>query len=184
MPVTESTAGSILRPYYGLARLFAATEHWQTLTDTGSEDDALATISHPDYRVLDEGSCVRVPLIVISNPIDLSQTIYKRDDAQGRNDFGSLLVSFVLQRRDDLNETERLREFMADVETVIDQAKALADELHESEEFYYQNLDHFELAIAAGECNLHKLAGIDRANQDDNPEPQVVCTCAFVAHWI
>ena len=181
----ESTASSLLRPYYGLARLLAATAKWQALTDSATEDDALATISFPDYRVIDEGSLVRVPLIVIANPLDLGQTLFKQNDREGRKGFGSLLITFVM-RGDDEIETprERLQQFIDDVGVVCDQALVLSAELHPDGDKYYQNVEHFELAIAGGECDLRALAGVDRDNDDDDPDPQVVMSCSLVAHWI
>ena len=188
---SESTASSLLRPYFRLARLFAATAKWQSLTGTANEDAALPTISHPDYRVLDEGSSVRVPLIVISNPIDLDQSFFKRPDAHGRNNFGALLVTFVMMRDDSIEddipqERQRLQleQFTDDVGTVCDQALAKAGQLHPSNEYYYQNVETFTLALAAGECPLKKLSGIDRDNEDEDPDPQVVMTLSLVANWI
>lgn len=181
----ESEHGSILRPYSGIARLFAATEHWQELTETDSEDDALAFISYPDYRVIPtDGSAIRIPRIVIANPIDLSQTIYKQPDPQGRRDFGSLLVTFLLPRDEDADESDRLLIFMHDVEQLLDQARAKADTLYPDESAYYRNLSEFELAIAAGECQASKLRGVLNSDDSDNPDPLVVMSCAFVAHWI
>lgn len=188
---TESTASSILRPYYRLARLFAATARWQSLTGTANEDAALPTISHPDYRVLDEGNSVRCPLIVISNPVDLEQSFYKKPDARGRNNFGALLVTFVMLRDDTIEDAEpqerqrlQLQQFSHDVGTICDQALAKAGQLHPSNEYYYQNVEDFTLAIAAGECPLKKLSGIARANEDENPKPQVVMSLSLVANWI
>lgn len=188
---TEVTASSILRPYYRLARLFAATAKWQSLTETANEDAALPTISHPDYRVLDEGSAVRVPLIVISNPVDLDQTFFKKPDAQGRNNFGALLVTFVMLRDDSItddieHEQQRLQlqQFSDDVGTVCDQALLKSGKLHPSNEFYYQNVENFTLAIAAGECPLRNLSGIARDNDEENPAPQVVMSLSIVANWI
>lgn len=189
---TESTASSILRPYYRLARLFAATAKWQSLTGTANEESALETISHPDYRVLDDGNLVRCPLIVISNPVDLEQTFYKKPDAKGRNNFGALLVTFVMLRDDDITDDEpaeqarlQLEQFMDDVGTVCDQALAKSTQLRQDPgDGYYQNVDTLTLAIAAAEVPLKNLSGIDRDNDDENPKPQVVMTASMVANWI
>ncbi len=189
---TEATATSVLRPYFRLARLFAATAKWQSLTGTANETAALETISHPDYRVLDEGNSVRGPLIVIRNPIDLEQTFFKKPDAKGRNNFGSLLVTFVMLRDDTIEDEEpaeqarlQLEQFMDDVGAVLDQALAKSTQLRQDPgDGYYQNVDTFTLAIAAAEVPLKHLSGIDRDNDDENPKPQVVMTAAFVANWI
>lgn len=189
---TESTASSILRPYYRLARLFAATAKWQSLTGTANETAALATISFPDYRVLDAGNSVRCPLIVISNPIDLDQTFFKKPDAKGRNNFGELLVSFVMLRDDSIEHEEpaeqarlQLEQFMNDVGTVCDQALAKSTQLRQDPgDGYYQNVEDFRLALAAGECPLKALSGIARDNDDESPKPQVVMTLSVIANWI
>ncbi|MFM9964444.1 MAG: hypothetical protein ACKV2Q_24845 [Planctomycetaceae bacterium] len=189
---TEATASSLLRPYFRLARLFAATAKWQSLTGTGNEEAALPTISFPDYRVLDEGNSVRVPLIVISNPADLEYTFYKKPDAQGRNNNGQLLVTFVMSRDESIEEAipqerERLQlqQFTDDVGRVIDQALALAQQLRpDPGDGYYQNLENFTIAWAAVESPLQNLSGIDRDNEDEDPKPQVVMTASFVAHLI
>lgn len=189
---SESTASSILRPYYRLARLFAATAKWQSLTGTANEAAALETISFPDYRVLDEGNSVRCPLIVISNPIDLEQTFFKKPDAKGRNNFGALLVTFVMLRDDSIEHEEpaeqarlQLEQFSDDVGTVLDQALAKSAQLRlDPGDGYYQNVENFTLAIAPAECDLRNLSGIDRANIEDSPKPQVVMTASVVANWI
>lgn len=189
---SESTASSILRPYYRLARLFAATAKWQSLTGTANETAALETISFPDYRVLDAGNSVRCPLIVISNPIDLEQTFFKKPDAKGRNNFGELLVTFILLRDETITNAEpaeqarlQLEQFSDDVGTVLDQALAKSTQLRlDPGDGYYQNVEDFKLAIAPAECGLKNLSGIARSNTEENPKPQVVMTASVVASWI
>lgn len=189
---SESTASSLLRPYYRLARLFAATAKWQSLTGTANETAALATISFPDYRVLDAGNSVRCPLIVISNPLDLEQSFFKKPDARGRNNFGALLVTFIMLRDDSIAAEEpaeqarrQLEQFSDDVGRVLDQALAKSAQLRlDPGDGYYQNVEHFTLAIAPAECDFHNLTGIERANVEDSPKPQIVMTCSLVANWI
>jgi len=189
---TEETASSILRPYFRLARLFASTDYWQTLTGTANETAALEMISFPDYRVLDEGNSVRCPLIVISNPIDLEQTFFKKPDAKGRNNFGALLVTFVMLRDDSITDDDpqeqarlQLQQFSDDVGTLLDEALANSTQLREDPgDGYYQNVEDFTLAIAPSECVLKNLSGIARDNVEENPKPQVVMTASVVANWI
>jgi hypothetical protein len=181
----QKPPSSLLRPYIGLARLFASTPTWQELTNANDEEAALPTVSYPDYRVLDEGSCVRVPLIVVSNPLDLSQMIFKPDDAQGRRGFGQLLCSFVMLVDEEIADRRlALLQFIDQIGTVTDEALDIAADLRPDGASYFLNLSSFALAIAAGECALKKLSGIPRDDDSENPNPRVVHTMSLIADWI
>ena len=180
MPVTAADAGSILRPYFEMADLLASTQAWQEITDTDNTADALLTIDHPDYFDFEnsEGS-IEVPLIVISNPLDMEATYHRKTDRQGRRDFGALLVQFFLKQTDD---PKPLQDFMHACEGVLSEALGKSETLKPDGEHYYLTLDYFQLAIAAAACDLNRLSCVER--NADNLQPQIVNTMAFVAHWI
>lgn len=184
----ESDPGLLLRPYFGLARLAAATDHWQSIVGVNNTDDALTTISFPDYDIIPtDGGAIRIPKLVIANPIDLASSYYKRPDPQGRRDNGGLLLTFLLPRADIEDEADRLACFMYDVGKTLEQMLALADTLLDPDDAnskYHQNVLDFELAIAAGECGRNKLVGVLNADETEHPDPLSVMTCAFVAHWL
>lgn len=194
--MTVTAEGPISLPFANLAELASLSERWQALNDVDTPAEALPMIRYPRYEVLNEGNLIDVPLIVISNPIDLPLTLVKPlGMQQNQRNNGALLLTIILPEDtsitvtgdDETQEDQRFLKYCNDVGIVLKQMLQTSEsERPDPADGYYMNVLYFEQAIAAGKCSPNKLAAKLRGSStpaDDDP-PVLVYSSSWICHWM
>lgn len=190
-----TAAGPVSLPYARLAELASISPTWQSLNGVVIPSAALPMIRYPSYDILDEGNLVEVPLIVISNPVDLPLTLVKPNGMQAnQRHSGSLLLTIFLPEDTSINSgtaaeiaEQRFLKYTNDVGLVLKDMLLAADsEKEDPTDGYYLNMLQIDQAIAPGKCSPHKLLAIVR--DSDPPEadtpPVIVYSSAWICHWM
>lgn len=179
MPVTAANAGLLLRPFFDVADLLAATAKWQDVTDSANATEALTSIEFTEYLDFEapRAGMIEVPLSVLSDPYDLDVELFGTQDNQGRVDRGQLLWQLFLLADDD--DPGNLS-FYQTCGELIHQMSALSGQQN-PDGGWYINARPFSQAFAPRRVPLSNLQGVPR--DGDQTKPQALVTAAFVVDW-